>query len=72
MVAMPIPPCDAPELQRTLGEVLARMSHRRHLGQVAERLLEGIVNAERGLDVVFRDEVRDPIDVAQRARGVRR
>ena len=36
---------DAPELHRSLGEILSHMSHRGHLGEVSERLLERVVKS---------------------------
>ena len=59
---------DAPELQGSRREVRSGVSHPWLLSEVPERLLEGIVNAQGGFDVVLRDEIGDLVDVLLGAR----
>ena len=59
---------DAPELQGSRREVRSGVSHPWPLSEVLERLLEGIVNTQGGVDVVLSDEIGDSIDVLLGAR----
>ena len=55
---------DAPELQGTFGEVLARMADAGVLREDLECLLQRVVDLERRLDAVLGDEDADLVDLA--------
>ena len=59
---------DAPELQGSRREVRSGVAHPWPLSEVPERLLEGIVNAQGGVDVVRSDEIGDLLDILLGAR----